>query len=299
MDNEAISVAGSALPDEHLNNAPADSGSKQVEAKAEPQATPETADQPADSAPVDTAQAGEKEPQNQDAQPQEPPKKAGIQKRIDELTRERYEAQRQAEYWRQLAEQTRAAPQAEPAKPAPRIEDFQDVNQFMDARDAWVREQTKSEVIRDLTEAQRRQNFEAQQHQRNIAIQQTVERFNAQEHDARTRYADYDAAVTSPLMQQVKQVRPDVIQAVIDSPHGPDVAYFLAKNPAKVQQIASLSQVAAAREIGRIEQMFMGQKSQVTNAPEPPRIVGGEAKVSRDPASMSMRDYRAWRSKQS
>jgi hypothetical protein len=294
LDQEAVQSASAALPDEHLQSAPAGEATK-VE---QPQAQPDPAAQTAEPATAQTHPAEGNEPQNPDAQPQDAPKKRnGVQTRIDELTRERYEAQRQAEYWRQQAEAKAQAPQ-QPAKPAPKIEDFPDVNQFLEARDAWIMEQAEARVIGRLTEAQQRQQIEAQRHQQNIAVQQTVERFTAQEEDARGRYADYDAAVSSPLMQQVKQVRPDVIQAVIDSPHGPDVAYFLAKNPARVQQIASLSAVAAAREIGRIEQMFMGQKQATTQAPPPPRTVGGEAKVDLDPSNMTMKEYRAWRAKQ-
>lgn len=294
MDQEAIQVAGNALPDEHLQSAAAGEATR-----VETRDTPEPS-QTADSATAQNPSAGN-EPQNPDAQPQDnaPKKGNGVQKRIDELTRERYEAQRQAEYWRSMAEAAQQPQQQPKEDPVPRIEDFQDVNSFMDARDAWVRRQAKAEIVQELTQAQQRAQFEQQQHAQQLAQQQTVERFVAQEHDARARYQDYDAAVSSQLMQQVKQVRPDVIQAVIDSPHGPDVAYFLAKNPARVQQIASLSPVAAAREIGRIEQMFMGQK-QVTQtpAPEPTRTVGGEARVSRDPSNMTMAEYRKWRSQQ-
>jgi hypothetical protein len=267
-----------------------------VEAKTE-QAAPDTAAQTADSATAQTPPAGN-EPQNPDAQPQDAPKKrGGVQSRIDELTRERYEAQRQAEYWRQQAE-GRAQASQQPAKPAPRIEDFADVNQFLEARDAWVMEQAESKIIGRLTEAQQRSQVEQQQHAQQLQQQQLQERFRAQEFDARSRYTDYDAAVSSPQMQQIVQSRPDVVQAVIDSPHGADIGYFLAKNPGRAQQIASLHPVAAAREIGRIEQMFMGQKQATTSAPPPPRTVGGEARVTPDPNNMTLKEYRAWRAKQ-
>ncbi len=281
MDQEVITTENAPLPDEVVRSAPAE-----ISQPAQ-QAAPDTAAQTADPAPAE----------NTDAHPQETPKKGGIQKRIDELTRERYEAVRQAEYWRQQA-QAQPAAQPEPVKP-PRIDEYQDVNQFLEARDAYIKEQTKAEVFREYQQVQQRQQIEAQQHQQAIQQQQTVQRFVAAEDDARSKYQDYDAAVQSPLMGQLKQVRPDVIQAVIDSPNGADVAYYLAKNPQMVQQIASLNPFAAAREIGRIEQMFMAPKPQASAAPTPPRTVGGKAEVSRNPENMSIAEYRKWRAAKS
>jgi hypothetical protein len=153
----------------------------------------------------------------------------------------------------------------------------------------------KAEIRRDSEQAAQQQAARQQQDQQVIAVQQAVERFAAQELDARDRHQDYDATVGSPLMQQFKQARPDVARVVIDSPHGADIAYFLGKNPAQAQQIASLSPIAAAREIGRIEQMFMQPKAQATNAPPPPRTVGNNAAVERAPKDMGNEEYRKWR----
>jgi len=279
MDQEAIDTANTPLPDEVPVN------------QSEPK--PEPAAQPADSAP---APEGTTQP---DTQPQDTPKKGGVQKRIDELTRERYEAQRQADHWRQVAEQRAQAVQQQQAAPPPKIEDYQDVNQFLADRDNWIKEQTKAEILREANEFRRRQQQEEQQHQQVIAQQQRVERFVAQEAEAVAKYQDYLPAVSSPQMQQMRQTRPDVIETIIDSDHGPDIAYFLAKNPAQMQRITSLPHLAAVREIGRIEQMFMAPAKQTTQAPDPVRTVGGKAEVARNPDNMTLAEYRKWRTSQS
>jgi hypothetical protein len=297
MDQEAISVASATLPDEHLQSAPA--GSSGQAAAPNQAAAPASVDQSAASAPAQDPPAGGDKPQSTDAQPQEPaPKKGGLQTRIDELTRQRYEAAREAEYWRQQA-QAKASAQPPADKPAPKIEDFQDINAFFQARDAWVEERAVARWRSEQEQAAQTQQARQQQDQRAIAAQQTVERFTAQEADALTRYPDYLAVVQGPAMQQFKQARPDVAQVVIDSPHGPDIVYFLGKNPAQAQQIAALAPIAAAREIGRIEQMFMQPKGQSTNAPPPVRTVGNNAGAQRDPATMGNKEYREWRQSQS
>jgi hypothetical protein len=296
MDQEALAASSEALPDEHLQSA-----SAAPETKSE--VTQPQAETPAPAATdAASATANEGEEPNPDAPPPEQPQKfkGGFQKRIDELTRRSYEAERRAQALEhQLQQRAQAAQQQEAPKPPPRLEDFQDFNQFMEARDKWVKDEAKAEILREAQEATQQQQVARQQHERAIAVQQVVERFKATEADAMARYPDYTEAVQSPLMQQLKQERPDVAEAVIDSPHGPHVVYHLAKNPALVHEIARLSPFAAAREIGRIEQMFMRPQSQQTNAPAPPRSVGGNASVTKDPSAMSMAEYRAWRSKQS
>jgi len=301
MDNEALSVAGQSLPDESQQGAPAHAATSQAAAPAPSQApAPASADPKAASAPAQDPTAGGNEPQDPVAQPQEPPaKKPGIQKRIDELTRERHEAFRAAEYWRQQAEAAKAAPQQQPEKPAPKIEDFQDINAFFQARDQWVEERAVARLRQE--QATQRQQSQAQQQQETAVIQfqQKAERFKASEAEVAERYPDYLEVAQSPLMQQLKTQRPDVAHAVIDSDHGAEIVYYLGKNPQTAAKLAQMAPIAAAREIGRIEQMFMQPRPQASNAPPPPRQVGNNAQVERKPEDMSFAEYRRWRMSQS
>lgn len=280
MDQEAIESANTPLPDE----VPVTT--------SEP--TPEPAAKEAEPAPAPVTPED-----NPDAQPQDTPKKGGVQKRIDELTRERYEAKREADHWKAVAEQRAQAVQQQQATPPPKLEDFADVNEFFAARDAYVRDQTKAEIYREAHQQSLRQQQETQQHQQAIAQQQRVERFKAQESEAAAKYQDYVTAVSSPVIQQVIQARSEILETMLDSEHGPDIAYFLAKNPTQLQKVASLSPLAAVREIGRIEQMFMAPQKQTTNAPDPVRTVGGKAEATRNPENMSIAEYRKWRSSKS
>jgi hypothetical protein len=280
LDQEVIDTANTQLPDEASNGQPA-----VLQAPAA---------QPADTQPPANA-----EPNNPDAQPQDTPKKGGVQKRIDELTRERYEAQRQADHWRQQAEKAQQSQPAAAPKPAPNIADYQDLNQFLADRDAWVLEQAEQRFTQRTQEQTQQEKAEQSQHQQAIDRQARQEQFKAREIDASGRYQDYQQAVTTPHVQQTLAARPDIVETVIDSDHGPDIAYFLAKNPVKLQELALLTPLAAVREIGRIEQMFMANTTkQNTNAPAPVRTVGGKAEAARNPENMSMAEYRKWRSSQ-
>lgn len=277
MDQEVFDTADTPLPDE----APVSTEAEQVQAAqpAEPAAAPEV---------------------TPETPPQDAPKKNGVQKRIDELTRERYEAQRQADHWRQVAEQRAQQPQRTEASNPPRLEEYQDVDSFLNARDAWVLEQAEARIFQKAQEQSQRNQVEQQQQQREVEQQIRVERFKAQEMDAVTRYPDYAQAVAMPHIAQAVQARPDILENVLDSEHGADIAYYLAKNPAQLQTLTALSPLAAVREIGRIEQMFMGSpRKQATNAPDPVRTVGGKAEAGRNPENMSIPEYRKWRANQS
>lgn len=280
MDQDVIDTASTSLPDE-VSNGTAPEQDQAAKPADQPATAPEATNTP-------------------EAQPQDTPKKGGVQKRIDELTRERYEAQRQAEHWRQIAEQTQKQQPAKPPTEPPKLEAYTNVDDYLAARDEWVLEQAEARALQRTQEQTQRQQAEQQQQQQAINQQVRQEQFKAREADAAGRYQDYAQAVTAPHVQQMMAARLDILETVIDSEHGPDIAYFLAKNPAQLQNLASLSPLAAVREIGRIEQMFMaGTKKQATNAPDPVRTVGGKAEAGRNPENMSISEYRKWRTQKS
>lgn len=74
----------------------------------------------------------------------------------------------------------------------------------------------------------------------------------------------------------------------------PLVAYYLAQNPRSVEKLNAMSQVEAAREIGRIEGRVSIPKNTATRAPAPVSPVKGGASPSRS-VGKSMSDYERWR----
>jgi hypothetical protein len=73
---------------------------------------------------------------------------------------------------------------------------------------------------------------------------------------------------------------------LLESEHGPQLAYWLAKNPDVAGRIASMDAVQSARAIGRIEAALLTKPSEpkkevpVTKAPEPIRPVGAKASAN-------------------
>ena len=88
-------------------------------------------------------------------------------------------------------------------------------------------------------------------------------------------------------------IRDDVRDLILESAKGPLIAYHLAKNLDKVAELNRMPQLAAAREIGRLEARIRGpQPKRQTSAPPPltpPR--GGTGGVAKKVEHMSMDEY--------
>jgi hypothetical protein len=220
-----------------------------------------------------------------------PKKSKGVQKRIDELTRQRYEAERRAEQSRSEAEHYRKMAQDKPQEPAkddkaPRFEDFNSYDDYV----AAVAEHKATKKFEELT----RKDQEKQTQQKQAEV---VKNFNDKVTEARKKYDDFD---TVALGNHVAYN--DVTTSlVLASDASTELAYYLGKNPEIAQKLTQISPLEAAKEIGRIEAKLLEkpkpQSKQITNASPPIKPVGGKERLKKDPSQMSNAEYRAWRSK--
>lgn len=219
---------------------------------------PETVETP------ETEQA-ESSPAVNDADESSEPKPKGVQKRIDELTRLRYDAERDRDYWRDLA--TRQQPQATPEtakpeapKPLPKLEDF---NYDEAAYQQALFKHASEEAARQVREELRREQEQKQKQER-------VKSWKTREAEFIAKTPDYkQVAYYAPISDAMA----DVIQ---ESELGPQIAYYLGKHTAEAEQIAQLDPVRAACALGRIEARLEKPAApppppkQVSKAPPPP-----------------------------
>jgi hypothetical protein len=255
----------------------------------EPQA-PAPVEAPA--APVEDKEAPVKEegaePEADDGQPRDEKGKfkSPTQARMDELTRARREAEREAAYWR-----ARANPEkVEAPAPKPTIDQFEDHSEYVEALTDWKAKAAVADALkaRDSETAQ-----SAEQRAQQTKAQSFAER---QEH-AKASISDYDAVVGAadvPVAQHVAD-------AIVDSEKGPELLYHLAKHPELAERLSGMSVREADREIGRIEaSLGSSNPAPVTkpasNAPAPMRPTGRNAatSVTSDPAKMGHDEFRVW-----
>lgn len=233
-------------------------------------------------------------PAADDADDSSAPRPKGVQKRIDELTRNWREAERrEAALMAMLQKQHTPAKQdtvVEKPKAVPRLEDF---NYDESAYQAALFEHASAEAARKVREELKREDEQRKQSER-------VKSWKARESEFRTKNPDYeDVAYYAPINEAMA----DIIQ---ESELGPQVAYYLGKNLDEARAITEMSPTQAARALGRIEAKLEkpptpppAPKPAVSQAPPPPpRLEATEPAVEKDPDQMSMGDWLKWRNKQ-
>jgi hypothetical protein len=192
-----------------------------------------------------------------------------VQPRIDELTRKAHEAGRDAEYWRRRAEAAEkvANPPAAP-KAKPVATEFDTYDAYVDALTDWKADEKVSARFKERDEQ---------------ASQKTVEQTRASNWSkgleaVRKVHADYDdvmAVSDVPVSDAVQEL-------LLDSEHGPRLAYHLDRHPDVADRLNKMTPTAAAREIGRIEGTFEAAEPPAQEDP-PETPANGEPPRGREP----------------
>lgn len=225
--------------------------------------------------------------------------------------RKQLEAEQRAEQLqRQLEAKTKSRP--EPAKtPAaeeqePKPEDFKTVGEYIDAA---VKFGVKKARAEELAAEARKREEETQA----ARAAEFVKRLNT----AREKYSDFDIALQSLVGTEMDRVHSDVVEAIRESEHGPDLLYHLAKNRDVLDRLRKLSPSRFIAELGKLEAKWEqspapaangnGQKLSdigttpaaapaVSRAPAPIATLAGDKStvVNKDPSKMSFQELRAY-----
>lgn len=214
---------------------------------------------------------------------EEPVKKVPwFQKRIDEVTAQKYEAQRQAEYYKGLAEgRTAAQPVEAPRDGPPQLEQFETFEEFERAN---IRFELKQELAAEREQQKQRA---------------ALTTFQEREAAVRASKPDFDTVARNPSLP----ITPTMAQAIWESDVGPEVLYHLGSNPQEAARISAMSVARQAAEVGRIEAAL--SKPPVANAslkpipPQPPQTVSAvSAGMVKPLDDMSMAEYVAARKRE-
>ncbi len=174
----------------------------------------------------------------------------------------------------------------------PKETDFADYTEYQAALAAhksmgMLDDRERTRIREDADQQQREIDNLATQRQR-----EAQENWASQTAEAKTRYADFDEVA----LDQNVPVSPTMAQIISTSDVGADVAYHLGKHRAEAAEITQMSDLDAARALGRIEAQIATPAAQVkTTAPAPITPVKPKASGSKDPEKMSYGEYRAAR----
>lgn len=235
------------------------------EVPATPEATQEPQQEPA------TAET--------DARPEQPRDEAGrFQKRVNELTREKYEARRQAEQLQQRLQQLE-----------------QEVSQYRQTP-APDPQYDPEGYIAHIAETRAREFIERERSQ--LSQQQEEQRFHAMASDYGQRADAFaethpDFAEAAANFGHIIGENYAVAEVLFASEHGPAVVHYLGTHLDEAAKVASLPPHLATAHIARIEARVSAPKTKpVTHAPAPPPTVGGGSTL---PGIRDGMDYEAYK----
>lgn len=181
-----------------------------------------------------------------------------LQPRIDELTRARHNSDRETAYWKQRAEAAEKPPA--PPKEKPTAEKYDNYGEYVEALTDWkAEEKVKAEFATRDEETAKRQTTEKR-----------ATNWSERETQTRTSVADYDEVMRGADVT----VAQHVIDQLLESEEGPRIAYHLAQHPDVAEKLNAMTEVRAAREIGRLEALVAVPVEQpaagATPAAQPP-----------------------------
>lgn len=200
-------------------------------------------------------------------------KPKGVQKRLDELTRNWREAERREQALLRLLEQQRQAPEAPKAtEPVPdkTLADFNyDEGQYR----AYLREEVSRVAREEAAKELRAERERAEAERRKTS-------FTTRESDFAKSVEDYHEVTRNPRLP----ITEDIAEVIAESEDGPALAYYLGKNLQIAEAIARLPPKLAARELGKIEAKLAFEREKAKDKPvvskappPPPKIEGANA----------------------
>lgn len=237
----------------------------------------------------------------ENAQPEETPEQVAAAAEEKEKARQAYKRREERKQFKRsveletenrlLRERLQSEKPAATTTPAePKRDDFPDYEAYLDARADWRADQKlearlKSE--RESRQGQERQNQSAANQQKQVAD------WTKREKEFSATAKDYDDIATAFVDDEIGQFSNEARAAIVEL--GPQMLYYLAKNPKVADSIKELSELAQVRELGRLEDKLKpveGKKNSDAPAPAKPNPQG-KSGGNKDPEKMSVDEWAA------
>ncbi|MEN6537794.1 MAG: hypothetical protein ABFD89_29350 [Bryobacteraceae bacterium] len=265
----------------------------------------ETSEAPgSDSTPAGSDGAAET-PDNKQQEGEHSRRKPDAEKRISQLTRQRREAEdranrleRELSELRQGKPEPKAAPKTEakaPEKPKP--EDFESYDEYEVAAAEYQEKLIDWKVDQRIARKAEQDSETAGQakvreHQKAVA-----EAFQAQSEAARGKHEDFDEV----LEANEQELPGHVMQTILESEVGAEMAYYLGTHPDELTAIADMNPLKAVKALGVIETKLSptaNRRPNTSKAPAPVRPVGGGKSAVTPESAENFEDYKRLRRQQ-
>ena len=200
-----------------------------------------------------------------------PSRKPGAEKRIKQLIDKRNDLEREVAQLRSRLERNQKLERPDPGK-------YDDPDEY-----------TSDLAVYKLRTSETSEIEEGVKHAQESANQALVQSYQEKILDFAAETPDFHSVASNPALQ----ITPIMANEIMDSDQGPQVQYYLGKNPREAAEIATLSPAQQIRAIGRLEARVSAPVvKRVTQAPAPIKPVTGKSSPSLSYSeSMSMEDY--------
>lgn len=196
----------------------------------------------------------------------------GVGKRINELTREKHEALREAAHWKELALKGNKPDEPPPTVDKPAQAEVEGDEPTLESCDYDVEAYTRKHY-----EWRREQDRKQEQ------VQSTLRTLREKESAFTAEHPDYEEVAKAPHVPVTRSMA----EAMLGTDNPPAVAYYLGQNLDEAADIAKQSPIQQAISIGRIAERLSAEPpsapspvppKKTTNAPPPPKTVSGAGK---------------------
>ena len=244
----------------------------------------------------------------------EPAKKEsrGVQKALDRLTAEREAEKRRADEQTEarirleerlkLLEEAKPKPQTsdEDAPVKPSRDDFPDPDAWEEALLGYADKKAAYTARQEFKTLQAEEARKAEATAIEESQRVAREAYNGRLTKVQEKYPDFKEVAETPNVQ----ISIPMAHVIINSESGPELQYYLGKNPEEAARIMTLAPPMQIYELGKIEAKLnappSAPKPAVSAAPRPIKpISAGTESSNKNPEEMSMEEYASYRKQQS
>jgi len=225
----------------------------------------------------------------------------GVQKRINQLVKQREQEKRAHAATRKELETLKSGEKVEtkfgeteeitvPAKPNPDDDKFKTYDDYLKAYDKYMdakikvsNQQLEQRILKKQAESDAEKVKTKEQEEQQEKINNTFD-------EGRKKYKDFDEVVNNTPASDAMMI------AMIESENSTELAYYLGQHPDEADRISQLSPLAAARELGKIEAKLTTKRSnRISDNPPPITPSGSSGKSSsKKPEDMSDEEFDKW-----
>ena len=212
-----------------------------------------------------------------------------VQKRIDEITRKRREAERERDSEREkrleLEKKVQELEKQAPATDRPLSENYETEQEYLEALTDWKIEQK-------LTKKQEVETKESREQAELARAREIYVEVDKKSAEGRKKYTDYDELVLNDKLK----ITDAMLETVLELGAPSEVLYYLGKHPDESAEIAGMSLIKATVALSKIDHKLTTPTPRRTSStPEPISPVRSTGAVEVNPEKMSMKEFRAWR----